>query len=312
MTLLPSPVDPTLEAADIALAEAYNAEPSRGYLGMSSIGRPCSREQWYQFRNVKDKTFSADTIKKFIDGHSGEDVQAERLKAVDGITLDTVDPASGKQFEYNWFNGHFSGHSDGVIIGLLQSPRTKHIWEHKQTNDKKFNEFVKLKEKHGEKGVLKEWDTTYYSQAILYMHFAGINRHYLTVSSAGGRATASCRTEANEAEALRLIDKAERIIFSDSAPARISSSPSWFQCKMCDFSDICHSKAIPKMNCRTCLHSTPEKSGGWSCAIGEYKETGCEKHLYLPDMLSGKIKDVDTGAVVYEDGRINFEGGRVE
>lgn len=81
---------------------------------------------------------------------------------------------------------------------------------------------------------------------------------------------------------------------------------------MCDFHDICHKKQTPKMNCRTCLHSTPEKDGTWSCAIGEFKQDGCEKHLYLPDMLDGKIKDVDTRAVVYEDGRINYEGGLVE
>lgn len=300
----------TLEASDKAVADEYNSQEQRGYLGMSSIGDECARKLWYRFRNAKQVVFDAKSVKRFLDGHTGEEVMADRLRKVPGIVLITEDD-NGKQKEYSDFNGHFSGHSDGDISGLLENPNM-HIWENKNCNEKTFNDLIKLKELHGELNALKKWDATYYAQAQLYMHYSQIHHHYMTVNTPGNRDSIECFTPYNEKDALRLIEKAERIIFSDDAPVRLSENPAWFQCKMCDMRDICHQKTVPETNCRTCLHSTPERDGGWSCAIGEWKETGCEKHLYLPDMLSGKAVSASEEKVCYEDGRVNHCGGRVE
>ncbi len=318
MTKIPPETDPTLDAVDAAIEAQENAIPERGYCGMSGVNDPCSRKIWYQFRHAKAKDKKSKLIKAADDGHHGELLQAKRLRMVDGITLHTVDPSTGKQFEYSWFNGFMLGHPDGKITGLLQSPKTPHIWEHKSCNQKKYDDLIKLKEKFDEKLCLKEWDVIYYGQAQLMMHFEGYTRHYLTVSLPGGRDTQSCRTEYNEKYALEILQKAEAIIFSDSAPTRISESPSWFYCKhFCDFYDICHEKAKPLLNCRTCLHSTPERDGKWSCAklgepIGKEMMCGGEMHLYLPDMLGSKPVEAIEGGVVYADGRVNYEGGVVE
>lgn len=318
MVEIPLPTDPTLEAADAVIEDIENAIPERPYLGISAIGDPCSRKLWYSFRHAKAKDKKAKLIKAAEDGHHGEQLQADRLNEVDGVMCQTTNPSTGKQFEYSWFNGHMRGHPDGKISGLLQAPNTTHIWEHKQCNQKKYDELTKCIEKYGEKGALKEWDITYYGQAILYMFFEGLTRHYLTVSTPGGRATQSCRTESNEKYALELLDKAEKIIFSDEAPKRLSESPSWFYCNsFCDYYDICHQKATPQVNCRTCLHSTPKREGGWSCSklkepVDKIMICGGEKHLFLPDMLGSKAIDANENSVTYADGRVNYEGGRVE
>ena len=116
------PHDPTLAAADAALARVENSKPRRGYLGMSGIGRSCKRRLWYDYRWITRVQFDALTLKRFLDGHSGEDLQAQRLRMVEGITLLTVDPESGRQFGYADLDSHFRGHMDGAILGLLQAP----------------------------------------------------------------------------------------------------------------------------------------------------------------------------------------------
>lgn len=311
--------DPTLEAADKALETSYNASQRIGSsIGMGSLGNPCSRALFFKFRRAKNVEFNAKTIKMFIDGHHGEDVQAERLRAVDGVVLETINPLTGKQYEFTEFNGHVRGFCDGIITGLRQNPEEFYVWEHKQTAQKKFDALLKLIEKFPEHEVLQNWDENYYAQSQLYMKYSGIKQHYLTVASAGGRDTISVITLYDEDYANQLIKKAERIIFTNDAPERINNSPAFYLCKWCDYHDICHSKEIPAMNCRTCLHSTPEVGGNWSCTkhdidIGEnFEHVGCDKHLYLPDMLGSKAVEAVEGSVIYADGRVNFEGGLVK
>ena len=151
MAAIPAPADPTLAAVDAAIEVRGNAEQHRPYLGMSAIGRACSRALWYGFRWCSPNTFDAATLKRFEDGHRGEDIQADRLRLVEGIELLTIDPRTGRQFGYVDHAGHFRGHSDGLITGILQAPATQHVWEHKQVADKKQAELIKAKAEHGDK-----------------------------------------------------------------------------------------------------------------------------------------------------------------
>lgn len=65
---------------------------------------------------------------------------------------------------------------------------------------------------------------------------------------------------------------------------------------------------MPRVNCRTCLYSTPEEGGSWSCArfgkplsLDEQK-AGCPAHLSLPGLIDGEQIDVDEEAetIVYK------------
>lgn len=302
MVRLPEFGDPTLDAVDRAIEVAENSKSAREYLGMSGIGHPCSRKSWYDWRWTTEKKFNAETLKRFADGHHGEELQAKRLRMVVGITLITENPDAGKQIGYADIGGHFKGHMDGAILGLIQAPATWHVWEHKQVGDSKFRLLTKLKNTLGEKNALAEWDKVYYAQAVLYMHYSRMDRHYLTCSTPGGRNTISVRTNSDVPTALRLIKKAERIINASEPPHRISADPAWHECRFCDHHEACHGSKLPERHCRSCIHATPvssgENAGKWHCAKHDWwlnmkmQKSGCGSgHRYIPALVGGEQVD---------------------
>jgi hypothetical protein len=194
---------------------------------------------------------------------------------------------------------------DGAILGVLQAPKTWHVYEHKQTSEKKQAELAKLKADKGEKSALEAWDQVYYAQAVLYMHYSGMKRHYLTVATPGGRDTIDCRTDENPAHAMRLVALAERLIGANAPPPRVSDDPAWYQCRMCDYHAFCHQGVIERRNCRTCLHSTPVALGQWHCGRHDVLRdvqqqlVGCESHLFLPGLIPAVQIDADGESVTY-------------
>lgn len=291
----PQPVnDPTLDAIAAAIENVNNLERPRPYLGMSAIGMDCERFLWLNFRwaGPAGGGFDAKALCNFADGHAAEDQMAERLRMVPGVEIYTVDPSTGKQFGWSDLGGHFRGHIDGALRGVLQAPKAWHIWEHKASE--KVGALLKFKAE-GEKEALAKWNPTYYAQAVLYMHYGQMDRHYLTCTSPGGRMPwASVRTDANPAEVERLIGKAERIIFGAEPPAKLSEDPAHWKCKGCAMASQCHGTALPPVSCRTCLHATPERDGDgrWTCArYGgadiplDAQREGCAEHRYIPALL---------------------------
>lgn len=60
--------------------------------------------------------------------------------------------------------------------------------------------------------------------------------------------------------------KAEQIITSDKPPAKLSENATFFKCKFCHFSEICHKGAVPEVNCRSCAFASPAEGGEWFCS----------------------------------------------
>jgi hypothetical protein len=173
---LPAP-DKTLEAVDQAIIAA-NPASVRTYIQCSNLGKDCERDLWYGWRWTIPVTFDAPTLRRFGDGFAGEELMATRLRAVPGIKLQTH-YEDGSQFEVHDMGGHLLGHLDGVIEGVAAAPKTMHVWEHKQVQQKTFNKLEKLKRELGEKESLENWSGTYFGQAQLYMHLTKLTRHYL-------------------------------------------------------------------------------------------------------------------------------------
>ncbi len=238
-------IDPTLAAIDRIL-EAKAAEmPPRTYLGASILGADCERFVWYSIRpEVPRQPFNAATIRRFEDGFAVEAQMIERLRSVPGIELWTVDENTGGQIGFQDFGGRFRGHVDGVVKGLYQSPKTAHVFECKAVNPKKFEEFRKLKLALPEKEVLAAWDKTYHVQAMIYCFYLEFSRHYLVVSTPGGRDYLSCRSNANNEMGAALRLKAKRILDSETPPSRISERPEHWKCKLCDYREVCHGRAV--------------------------------------------------------------------
>lgn len=288
VALPPRAEDPTLRAVDAVLEARAARLPARGYLGMSSLARPCARALWYGWRWAAREQPTAAQIRRFEDGHRGEALMAERLRAVEGVQL------LSQQDELSDLGGHLRGHLDGIVHGLLQAPKTPHVWEHKAVNEDKHRRLRKAIEEHGEKGALAAWDPVYFGQAQLYLHYTGLKRHYLTCSTPGERETVSVRTDYDPAAAEPLVARARTIIEAADPPPRLSEKPEHWECKPCAYAGICHHGEIPQVSCRTCAHASAERHGDglWSCALyaraeipEPYQRTGCERHLFLPSLL---------------------------
>lgn len=317
MTALDLPSYPTLEAIDAAM-EAGQQARFRPYLGMSEIGRPCDRELWLKFRWAVRPSFNSATLRRFDDGHRSEDIMAARLRMVPGVRLLTVGE-DGQQFGFSDFGGHFRGHMDGAILGLREAPKTWHVWEHKATNEAKFKQLGKLVQDVGEKAALAKWDAVYYAQAVLYMHYSGMTRHYLTCATPGTRDVISVRTEPDPEHAARLIAKAERIIFDDRMPEPVSGDPSYYLNKWCSTKEFCHPESYgriwPELNARTSALATPERDGTWTHAgrvLSLDEQAQCPPdHVLHPDMVPWPLdgeRSTETEACYLIDGKPVMNG----
>ncbi|MGI9304934.1 MAG: hypothetical protein ACR2RB_19850, partial [Gammaproteobacteria bacterium] len=246
--------DPTLEAIDAEIERRGNSRPHSHSVGMSTVGDACLRRLWYAFRWCTPRQFNADTLKLFEDGHQGEKQMAERLRRVPALKLHTHDPATGQQYESLDHGGHLRGFIDGAVRGLHKAPKTWHVWEHKQTAETKFNALVKLIHERGEKAALEKWNFKYWVQAQLYMWYEGMSRHYMTVSTPGGRKTISVRTEVQKKKAKVQVKRALEVIMAERPLERLSDTPSYFECKWCDHQATCHGQEVPAPSCRTCIY----------------------------------------------------------
>lgn len=318
MVKIPDAQDPTLAAIDEALLAEEARKPLRQYLGASGIGHACERKSWLDFRQASPRKIDAKGLRRIQDGFAGEAIMAIRLRMVEGIELLTVDEETNDQIGISDFGGHFRGHLDGMILGLIQAPATWHVWENKVVDQKKVDALVKLKHEHGEKAALKAWDEVYYAQAQLYMHYMGVERHYLTACTPGVRDVVTCRTAYDEADAVRIVAKAKRVIKAPQPPARISTDPSWFQCHWCDHADVCHGdKVVAQSGCRTCIHSTPMDDGTWHCERFdevldfEKQRAGCPAHLFIPALVPWEQTDAGDDWIEYTkpDGSTWIDGG---
>ena len=287
--------DPTLVAARKALEEREGKRGHSRRVGGSAIGGECLRAGWMSFRWASPVVMSSSGLLAVNDGHRAEIVMADLLRAVPGVELWTEDPDNpGKQISFTGTSGHFVGKLDGVIRGLLQAPKTPHVWEHKAVNEKKFAKLKKEIERVGEKNALEQWEPKYFAQAQMYMDGMDLDRHYITVSTPGVRDFISVRTDIQPKQVKLFKDKAYRIVFVERIPSRISQDPAFFGCKFCDHAENCHGSRLPLINCRTCVFSVATNDGQWKCSkfdvITDYEtqQKGCSNHRFHPDLVPGE------------------------
>ena len=317
--------DKTLKACDEALVAAQFDEKPRPYLGASSIGEACSRKLWYRFRWCKE-VFDAATLKRFRDGHITENTVIEQLRLNKSLKLTTNDiqevehgiflTTVGGQIKITDVDGHFAGHLDGEIEGLIEAPKTIHVFEAKAVGEKKFNEIKKYKLELGEKLALRKYSPVYYAQIVLYMFKRKRDRAFHVFATPGARDWVSIRTESDTPFAKSLIEKARRIVYANDAPEGVSRDPAFFDCRYCGMFKVCHERKLPERNCRTCLHSSPTTEGKWTCTLYKkeinYEEqlVGCPSHAYIPSFVNGEIKGVNGTQITYimKDGSVWVDG----
>lgn len=294
MAELPLISSPTRDAI-FAAYEADAEDGFRSHLGASLIGKDCERALWYDLRWVTQRRHPGRLLRLFETGQREEARLVQNLRRI-GATVLEVDPDTGRQFRVQAHGGHFAGSLDGVALGLPEAPKTWHVLEFKTHSNKRFNELVAKK--------VRDSKPQHYAQIQVYLQLIGLTRAlYLAVNKDTDDLYAE-RLRADPVFAQRLLDKAGRIIFTPTPPARISEDPSWYPCRLCDHATVCHGSEAAAVNCRTCLDSTPVE-GGWRCerfakALSEADQRrGCQSHLYLPPLVPGEQVDAGEDWVEY-------------
>lgn len=283
--------------------DAYRGEdsPFRKHLGASLIGRECAREAWYGFRWASKPSFPARILRLFNRGHLEEPRMVALMQLI-GCTVWQFD-AEGKQYKIADHNGHFGGSIDCALQGIPEFPLpTPILGEFKTHGDKSF---VKLagknwrahrsnptKQPFDGEGVRKT-KFEHYVQMQLYMGKMGLPwALYLAVNKNDDELYAEL-VEYDLAICEAFTRRAADVIRAIDPPAKISNDPAWFTCKMCNRNDICHRKATPARNCRTCFHSSPGQNGDWICDHDEQIATtldeaaqlrGCNLYELMPSL----------------------------
>ena len=271
----------------------------RDHLGFSIIGERCLRKLWYAFRWCTPSKFSGRVLRLFERGRREEQWITEDLRAIGtperdfpSVTVYDVDPSTGQQFTFSICGGHVGGSMDAAILGLPEAPKTWHVGEYKTHNDKSFKDLVK-------NGVEKS-KPLHWAQMQCYMGESGMKRAAYIAVNKNDDSIYMERIKYDKSAHQKLIKKAETVVFAPEPLEPVSQRADWYECKFCDHRAICHCKAIPAVNCRTCAHSTPEREGGWSCAIQSslkmdklHQEVGCPCHLFIPALIPHEYLGAD-------------------
>lgn len=269
-----------------ALADAQDRD-HRDHLGGSQIGRTCEREIWYSWRWAQTPDFPGRVLRLFRRGQDEEEKVVADLRAI-GLEVHDADPKTGRQFRVEHLAGHFGGSLDGAVTKVPGAPSTWMVLEIKTSGAKPFTKLVK-------DGVEKA-KPEHFAQMQVYMKLTGMRSAlYFSVRKDDDELYTEL-VPFDEGKAGAMLQRAENLVKATEPPAKIADSPAWYECKWCDHRDHCHGEAAPLVNCRTCVHATPDLSGDhhgrWVCSRDDRplshqdQAAGCRHHLYIPGMLA--------------------------
>lgn len=284
------PMTSLVDRIEIATA---TQDEHRRHLGASIIGRACEREIFYKFRWAARARHSGRVSRLFLRGHREEAELAKWLRAAKAKVTLATDSDRDKEFlRIHDFDGHFGGTADGVVGDLDELSGKTALLECKTHNDASFH---KLKA-----DGLTSAKFEHYVQMQIYMHYLGLA---VGLYMAVNKNDDELHTEIVYPDPVlvaRYRERAERIIQATVPPPRINNSPAWWQCKFCDYAQLCHFPELeyPLINCRTCAYAAQAKNGAWLChrdrmEIFDAQETGCEEHQYNYEWFGWEIVDWD-------------------
>lgn len=275
-----------------AFCKAEFAEDARTHLGASIIGHDCKAYGWNTFRWLSFEDFSGRMYRLFNRGHEEERRFVRWLEGI-GFEVREVDPETGNQFRIVGCKGHFGGSLDSMM-----KPPAKYnlsddlIWlgEFKTHNEKSYAKLagakpawkdMDTKGRSGGKGVIMA-KPQHYRQMCSYGRAYGFK---FGLYCAVNKETDELYFEIVELDwrqADDLFRKAESIVFSQSQPPKIAQSEAFSDCRICDFSDICHKGKPPTKNCRSCVNAIPVDNAEWLCQLygniipKEFIPKGCD------------------------------------
>lgn len=245
----------------------------RTHLGASLIGDKCKAKLWFTFRWVHHHIHTGRMQRLFNTGHKEEARIIEWLRGA-GYEVINIDHKTGKQFIVSAVEGHYGGSTDGIIfIPQLQKWCLLECKTHKGGTE--FKDFFEL--------GFDESKETHWAQTCSYGE--RLELEYVVYI---------CKNKTNDdlfiqvkkldiKHGLEQIEKAKEIIYAKTRPTRIAQSPAYFECKNCDYIDVCHKIGTKiEKNCRSCKFAEPIENARWKCnkydmtIPKEYIPNGCD------------------------------------
>jgi len=250
----------------------------RNHLGASELGKPCWRMLWYKFRWVKEVIPPGQILRLFNVGHTAEPRFISYLR---GIGFEVKEFAEdGKQFRISGAMGHYGGSLDG----MCKAPEKYQLSEDLVLlNEFKTNNTGPAFAKLDKEGVQKA-KPEHFAQMSQYGYKYGLKYGLYLIENKNDSDIVIKIVPLDWNLGAQLEKKANDIIFSKEPPPRIAENPAMFECKFCDFIDICHKGATPEKNCRSCRNSMPTENATWTCSLhgvipSEFIKTGCDNWL---------------------------------
>ena len=312
----------TLKTIDLdSLMTNTKGTPS-SRMGASSISHKCLRKIWLDLHwagSGEDLTPRKERIFSL-----GSYLEGEIEKILLSLGLDLR--YTGKEQIKIEIGPHFVCMPDGIIFGgVPTAEKTIHTWECKSV---KLEDYNKL-QKNGVLSAKPEHYTQMQCEMYAASKFLGkeITRAFYTAYCKDNSEIYAERVDFDEENLQYHLDKAEQVRTAIEMPEKISKDPTFYLCQhFCTYSHFCHfTHECQSVNCRTCIHSTPEKDGTWSCRLYEKynwgdsvqsleaQKEGCEYHSFLPCLVSHyphipECSTEDACAFELPDGEIVLDG----
>lgn len=259
------PNRPEQEIAQIIYSayEERAAKKGRGIylsrIGASSLGTPCLRRLFFDWRAYARKVVPGRVQRLFDTGHQQEARVVADLKMA-GLQVWDLDPETGKQFTYvDKETGHSVNKIDGVIRGVVGAEKTPHLLEIKTHNDAQWqalNKAMDIKVSHPEHYV--QVNDGMRRTGLRRALYVGLNKNDENYYFERVRYDARCAEWGEE--------RIDALYRATTVPEGISKDASAEGCRHCDFKDACLG-GQPLKNCRTCRHCEPGPGGEWLCNL---------------------------------------------
>ena len=255
-----------LEEIDEYCVRTYDGG-HRSHLGASLIGRECKRYLWYVFRWCLHEKTTGRQQRLFNRGHREEARFIEWLEGIGfKVWFENRDEGPNEKGEFPQYRisdvmGHFGGSLDGIAVLPERYGIAEPVLLEFKTNGTGagFNKLADDGMPIAKPEHFAQTSTYGKKYNFRYCVYLNINKNddslHIEV------------VKLNHNLGEQMIMKAEQIIMSQTAPARLSDNPTFHKCGYCHMKEVCHKGAVPEVNCRSCAFARPVENAEWFCEV---------------------------------------------
>ena len=255
-----------LEEIDEYCVRTYDGG-HRSHLGASLIGRECKRYLWYVFRWCLHEKTTGRQQRLFNRGHREEARFVEWLEGIGfKVWFENRDEGPNEKGEYPQYRisdvmGHFGGSLDGIAVLPERYGIAEPVLLEFKTNGTGagFNKLADDGMPIAKPEHFAQTSTYGKKYNFRYCVYLNINKNddslHIEV------------VKLNHNLGEQMIMKAEQIIMSQTAPARLSDNPTFHKCGYCHMKEVCHKGAVVEVNCRSCAFARPVENAEWFCEV---------------------------------------------